>query len=84
MCTYQLFILCAAADAISAINGATTSDDPGSLLEALQSDFAHLENIQEAQAPHYLTLLKVARDAKVKQCRYTVLLYSVHCRGLVL
>ena len=61
-----MLILCVAAEAISAINSAVTSDDPSSLLEALQSDFAHLENIQEAQAPHYLTLLKAARAAKVK------------------
>ncbi|XP_064390864.1 ras GTPase-activating-like protein IQGAP1 isoform X3 [Halichondria panicea] len=54
------------AEAIVTINSTLTADDPQALIEALQSDYAHLEGIQEPQAPHYLTLLKAALAAKLE------------------
>ncbi len=53
-----------AAGSITTVNSTLATDDPAALLAALQSEHAHLEGIQEPQAPHYLTLLKAALAAK--------------------
>ena len=63
---YKPFSLSPAAEAVASINATMATDDPASLLEALRNEYAHLNNIEDAQAPHYLTLLKAARAAKVK------------------
>ena len=43
-----------------------TSDDPALLLEALHSQHAGLENVQDEQALHYFDVLRAMKAAKAE------------------
>jgi len=56
------------ANAVDEINTCVAGDDPSSLLETLHNQYAGLQNVQDAQALHYLNILKALRAAKAEVC----------------
>jgi len=56
------------ANAVDEINTCVAGDDPSSLLETLHNQYAGLQNVQDAQALHYLNILKTLRAAKAEVC----------------
>ena len=51
---------------IYSVNSALAEEDPSALLEQLTNEHAGVANIQEAQALHYLNLLKAMKAAKAE------------------
>ena len=72
------------AEAVDEVNSSLNTGDSSILLQALHNKHAGLTNVQESNAPHYLTVLRAMRAAKVEVkykfilCRY-VHIYTCTC-----
>ena len=66
------------AKAIEDVNEQISGDDPSSLLAALHNEHAELQNIDDNNQSHYLTLLQAAQRSKkqVKMCILRVCICS--------
>ena len=61
-----MIYLISVAEGVASINSALSSDDPSLLEIALQNEHVGLEEIDGANIPHYLALLRATRKLKAE------------------
>ena len=67
-----------AAEAVHNVNSVLDEDDPAALLECLTNEHVGVVNVQEAQALHYLNVLKAMKAAKAEVRLHVYVHVRVH------
>lgn len=73
-CLCIKFIFETEAKAIEEINAQISGDDASALLSAIANEHAGLQNVDDSNQQHYLTLLQTALQAKIQVCHNMILL----------